>query len=234
MFEHNFQLSGRLRRGWLWLVRLGFRLLYNEMAWSYGAVSWLVSLGHWRAWQRAAIPFIAGKRVLELAHGPGYLLLDLHDAGFDAVGLDLSPAMGRLAQRRIQQAGLTIPLARGAGEALPFAAASFDTILATFPTPFILRPETLASARRLLRENGRLVIVPEGHLTGRSWLHRFIGWLFIITGQRSPTRDDEGEAAWTPFIRKLTEAGFQARLEQVKLAGSAATVLIARVAPAQK
>ncbi|MCB9446672.1 MAG: class I SAM-dependent methyltransferase, partial [Ardenticatenaceae bacterium] len=49
---------------WKKLIRFGFRLLYNELAWTYDAVSWLVSLGDWRSWQQAALPFVLGPDVL--------------------------------------------------------------------------------------------------------------------------------------------------------------------------
>ena len=39
--------------------------------------------------------------MLEIAHGTGNLLLDLISLGFKPVGLDLSPAMGRIASRKL-------------------------------------------------------------------------------------------------------------------------------------
>src|SRR5690606_30869240 len=49
--------GARLRVISLWwrLVRFGFHLLYNQFAWTYDAVAFLVSAGEWHAWQRAAI-----------------------------------------------------------------------------------------------------------------------------------------------------------------------------------
>ena len=78
-----------LMKLWFTLVGFGFRLLYNEFAWTYDGVSWLVSLGDWRRWQVAALPFIVGRDVLEIGHGPGHMLLALQNAGFAVVGLDL-------------------------------------------------------------------------------------------------------------------------------------------------
>ncbi len=66
------------------LVKFGFRLLYNEMAFTYDAVSWIASLGEWREWQRAALKHLnvqPDAHVLELAHGTGNLQLDLRAAG---------------------------------------------------------------------------------------------------------------------------------------------------------
>ncbi|MGH2537852.1 MAG: class I SAM-dependent methyltransferase, partial [Candidatus Promineifilaceae bacterium] len=84
-------------RAWAGLVRLGFQLLYNDCAWAYDAVAWLVSEGQWRAWGQAAIPLLAGRQILEIGHGPGHLLLELAGGGYSVTGVDVSAAMGRIA-----------------------------------------------------------------------------------------------------------------------------------------
>jgi len=68
------------------LVVSAFHLLYHEAAWAYDAVAAAVSLGQWRAWGAAALPFLPGPRVLELGHGPGHMLIALTAAGYDAAG----------------------------------------------------------------------------------------------------------------------------------------------------
>src|SRR5262245_42103543 len=70
-------------------LRWSYGLLYNQLAWTYDLVSWIVSAGQWRAWQRSALPFLPGRPVLEVAHGTGNLLLDLLSLGLEPVGLDL-------------------------------------------------------------------------------------------------------------------------------------------------
>ncbi|NIV35557.1 MAG: class I SAM-dependent methyltransferase, partial [Anaerolineae bacterium] len=45
-----------MRRLWRASLRLFFRLLYNQCAWVYDLVAWVVSLGQWNAWGRTAIP----------------------------------------------------------------------------------------------------------------------------------------------------------------------------------
>lgn len=218
---------------WRRLVALGFRLLYYELAWTYDPVSWLVSLGHWRRWQLAALDFVSGPCLLEIGHGPGHILLELQRRGFQVTGLDLSPQMGRAAVRRLTQAGQhpAVSLVRGRVPALPFAAGSFDNILSQFPTPFITETETITALYRLLRPGGALVILPEGHLTGQGPLFRLISWLFKITGQSSGGAGANPAAVaalWSTWKTRLDQTGFSTRVEIVTLPGSACTVIIAR------
>ncbi|MCA9942941.1 MAG: class I SAM-dependent methyltransferase [Anaerolineales bacterium] len=222
---------------WFTLVRFGFRLLYYELAWTYDLVSWLVSLGEWSRWQRAALPFVQGPTVLEIGHGPGHLLLALQAAGHTVVGVDLSPNMGRQAQRRLHKNKLPASLIRAKVQELPLQTAVFHTVLSTFPTDYIVDPESLTAIYRVLAPDGRLVVVPEGHLTGRGLLHRGIAWLFRITGQRSGAFSvDEAHnwpqpRLWEPFRQRFEAAGFMLTIEHVQLSRSVATVFIARKSP---
>jgi len=152
---------------WKSLVRFAFRLLYNELAWTYDFVAWCVSLGKWKAWGRTSIRHLRGQRILELAHGPGHLLISLRLAGYHPIGIDLSPAMSRQATRRVRRLGLNIPLVRCRAQALPFRSEAFDSALATFPTEYIVDPATLQETARVTKRDGRLVIVAAATLGGR-------------------------------------------------------------------
>lgn len=171
----------------------------------------------------AALPFVQGERVLELAHGTGHLLLALHGQGYSTVGADLSPAMGRIAQQRLQQ---TVPLVRTRAQALAFAPNSFATIVTTFPTEFILQPATLRSIRQTLKPNGRLVIVPAAHLLGGSRIERAIEWLFAVTGQKADAEVAE-VAFWDGWVEKLEEGGFSAEIHPIDLKTSRVLVIVA-------
>jgi ubiquinone/menaquinone biosynthesis C-methylase UbiE len=200
-----------MRRLWWAFVRLFFRLLYNQFAWTYDWVAWIVSLGQWKAWGRTALLHLDGERVLELAHGPGHLLVSLADAGLAPIGLDLSPHMSRLARRRLARVGLSVPLVRARAQALPFRDGCLDSVVATFPTEFILDPLTLREARRVLRDpdmagrvpGGRLVVVGWARLGGRDPVSRFIGWLYRVTGQGEPSPGfSEAAVAAAGFVHR--------------------------------
>jgi ubiquinone/menaquinone biosynthesis C-methylase UbiE len=202
------------------LLRLAFRLLYNELAWTYDLVSWSVSIGQWRDWQRAALPYLPEGRVLEIAHGPGNFLLDLHAHGFEPVGLDLSPAMSRLARQKLRAHGVKIPLVRSRVQALPFAGGSFRCLVATFPTEFIVDPPAIAEFYRVLAPGGVLVIVPAAQITGPALPDRLAEGLFRLTGQSA----DFGLAR---LENPYPAAGFSTRIERVRLPRSVVTVVIA-------
>ncbi len=195
----------------------------------YDPVSYLVSQGAWRAWQRAALPYVLGPCVLELAHGPGHLLLDLKAEGHEVVGVDVSPAMLRLAQHRLARAGVALPLVRATAPDLPFALTTFNTIVSTFPAPFILEPATLRALARLLVPGGRLVCIPAAHLTDTGWTARLWRAVYRLTGQSSPATADD--SAWRPWLERLAAAGLEARLQLHTLSQSQVYILLAERPP---
>lgn len=172
---------------WWRLIRFAFRLLYHEMAFTYDAVSYTVSLGQWRTWQRTALDFlpdpVAGL-ILEIAHGTGNLQLDLHSAGYRSIAYDFSPQMGRIASAKLDRHEVEGIFTRGKAQELPFADNTFSAIVTTFPTDFIIQSETLHEAYRVLTTDGVLIAVLNGTLTGSNPITNFIEWLYKITGQR--------------------------------------------------
>ncbi len=221
-----------MQKLWQQLVRFGFRLLYQEMAWSYDAVSWIVSLGQWRRWQLAALDFLppatTAPRVLELGHGPGHMLLALAERGYWPVGLDLSPQMGRMARQRTNG---RLPLLRARVTAVPLADQAVNAVLATFPTDYIADPQTLAEVKRVLAVNGRFIILPYAQLTGRGPIHRLIELAFRLTGQKQGFSESYSAAsevlALGPLGQALVAAGFVVRPHLVRLPGSVALVVVA-------
>lgn len=213
---------------WWWgLVRFGFRLLYNELAFTYDWVSKIVSLGAWRCWQRSALKHLPAQGlILELAHGTGDLQIDLHAAGYHSViGYDLSPYMGQITQRKLKRKGITARLARGMAQTLPFPDAAFDAIVCTFPTPFIFEPETLAELYRVLRADSRLIIVISGAFTASGVIVRLLEGLYQITGQRADR--SANEVLFQRVIDRFEHTGFDARLIREPCPRSEALVIIA-------
>ena len=207
------------QRAWRRVLAFGFRLLYNELAWLYDPVSWVTSLGRWRAWQRTALDRLPpGGRVLEVGSGPGHLLIDLARAGHTPTGMDLSRAMVRQARRRQRRQGTGGSLCRGHASALPFGPDTFDAIVVTFPTPYVYEAAWIHQARRVLRGGGRLVVVEMAAFRSRDVASRGLELLYSITGQRGPALD---------LVDLLDGAGFSAWREGADVRGTSVALVVA-------
>jgi ubiquinone/menaquinone biosynthesis C-methylase UbiE len=210
-----------------WLIRLGFHLLYNQMAWTYDLVAWSVSFGQWSAWRRLALQFLQPGKTLEVAYGTGTFFVDLLDAGYTPVGIDLSPYMARLASKRLRHKRYALRLSQARVQALPFPSNYFANVVATFPTDYMLEDRTLSEICRVLKNpltgetnpSGRLVVVAEGQLRGPWPLRPFIDWLYKTTGQRDFPLDRP--------LDMLATHNFEARWEMVEHEGATARLLIA-------
>lgn len=172
-----------------WLGRLyiwATYRLYDELAWAYDVVSWLVSLGQWSQWRLSALDHIAGQQVLEIGFGTGDLLLVMAARGLELVGLDASPAMQRVTARKLRSRGLRVPRVCGIAQSMPFADQSFDSIVCTFPAGYILAGATICEAMRVLRApnpitgqgGGRLVVAGIVVETGSALWQRVVRILF--------------------------------------------------------
>ena len=94
-----------------------------------------------------------GARMLDIACGPGFLTSAGRARGAVARGLDFSPAMLAVARTRDTE----VRFDEGDAEALPYADASFDSVVANFGIHHVPRPGlALREAHRVLRDRGRV------------------------------------------------------------------------------
>jgi ubiquinone/menaquinone biosynthesis C-methylase UbiE len=179
--------------------------LYHEFAWAYDTIAAIVSRGRWSAWGRATLPYLSG-HVLELGCGTGHLQRTLAEQPHLApVGLDASAQMIKLTTQRLL--GCPIRLIRAVAQSLPFPSAAFDSIVATFPSDYIVDRTTLGEARRVLRSGGRLVIVLAAAFERAGLYEALIDLAYRLTLQRSPhTRPDQPPRSLVG--ERLSQAGF--------------------------
>lgn len=145
-------------RAYLWAAEL----LYGPLAWAYDSVAWLVSFGYWSRWRLDALEFTKPGSVLEIGFGTGELLIALAERGQDVTGLEVSLSMHKITARKIRKNGQSIRRVCGQAQMMPFPATAFDNVVVTFPSNYILKTETLSEIQRVLKRDGRCVVVGLG------------------------------------------------------------------------
>ncbi len=125
------------------------------------------------------------ERVLEIGFGTGHCQVEIATllAGDGRVfGIDVSPGMLRVAEKRVRTAGLgdRVELSLGDAKELPYQAGSFDAVFASFTLELFSEaeiPVVLNEISRVLRPGGRLGLVSmydDGRKTRIVDLYRFL------------------------------------------------------------
>lgn len=201
-----------------------FELLYRNRL-LYWLASTIPFAGQWRRWQRLVLPRLAGVRdVLEVGCGIGTLLADLAAAGFTCSAVDASPQMVAATRARLRRQGYTeaaMRVVQARVQALPFADASFDAVVSTFPTDYIADPAALREIARVLRSGGRLIVVLGASLLpGNPLLLPFVALQTLVYGRSrsgpSAAGDAEGAAVNRAFLALLRTSGLEPRAEAVR------------------
>jgi len=134
--------------------------LFDRTARDYDFVERQLALGSGAWYRRQALlraGLAAGMQVLDVATGTGLVAREaLAVVGPSGRVLGLDPSAGMLEEAR----SLAIPLARGLGERLPFADASFDFVSMGFALRHVADLDALfAEMRRVLKPGGRACIL---------------------------------------------------------------------------
>jgi len=116
----------------------------------------------------AQLDVAPGQDVLDVATGTGNIAVRAAEAGARVVGLDLTPELLEIADRRATALGVDVDWVEGDAEDLPFEDASFDRVASAFGVQFAPRHELVAQELvRVCRPGGRIVLVnwtPEGQV----------------------------------------------------------------------
>jgi len=192
------------------------RLLYHQFAWAYDAVAWLVSWGHWSTWRLAALDYLPGGALLEVGFGTGSLLIELAKKGERVVGLEASSQMHQVTAFKLHRENLTVKRVQGRTQALPFPDRNFDAIVSTFPAEFIVEEASLREFYRVLKLDGRVVIVG----INIQFISSFKGWISNwILGSK-----DQNLIQY--LAQKAQIVGFKAQIMEKQHEDSSQTVMI--------
>ena len=142
----------------------------NVIHWAnrYDRVVQILALGQAGRLRRKTIEFARvapGERVLDVGCGTGALTLVAKEhAGStgQVCGIDPSPEMIEVAQRKAARTRADVDFRVGVIEQMPYPEGLFDVVLSSLMMhhlPADLKPRALAEIRRVLKPDGRLVIV---------------------------------------------------------------------------
>ena len=198
-----------------------------------------------------------GDRVLDVACGGGYLLMEAERAGLEPHGIDI-------AQAAIDRAKTFAPnanLVRGDAENLPYDDASFDIVTCLGSLEhFLSPPKALEEMRRVLKPDGRAVIVvpnqwfaydvARGWIEGKGLWHgqeseryfsinearALVGASFALTHEEGWSPPRSLAQATRPFTGRFRRAAVHIYgwlRPRLPIAASYVFVLVGRRAPAE-
>lgn len=172
----------------------------------YDLGSKLLSFGRDKAIRAKALELAAirpGEKVLDVGCGTGTLAIGASEAAGDTGevhGIDPSPEMIDVAQRKAAGSGCEVRFETGVIEALPYPDGEFDVVLSSLMLhhlPDDVKQKGFAEVLRVLKPGGRFLAVDFGSDT-----KSFLGHLLAVLGHAHGSSSAEHVAA------ALREAGF--------------------------
>ena len=118
----------------------------------------------------------AGGAVLEVAPGPGFLSIELARSGkYQVTGLDISKTFVEIAQANARQENVPVDFRLGNASDMPFANETFDFIICTAAFKNFTQPvQAIAEMQRVLKPNGKALIVDLRHDASRADVYRMV------------------------------------------------------------
>ncbi len=152
----------------------------------------------------------SGEVVLDIGYGTGKSVLTLaHSVGAtgQVYGLDLSEGMQGIAGDRLKRAGLSerVDLRVGDAAKLPFEDQHFDAVFTSFTLELFDTPEipiVLRECHRVLRKNGRLILVSMSRAGDENLAVKMYEWAHVQFPKYVDCRP-------IYVTESLTETGFQ-------------------------
>lgn len=138
------------------------------------------------------------ERLLDLGCGTGSLLMVAKKKNpyVEMVGVDVDKKILEIAQKKIQKNNLNIKLIKSSADKLPFPDSSFDIVVSTLVfhhLPTDVKKETLKEVHRILKKNGRFLLVDFGKLRRFLKIFYYLEVLFRIPEAETAKDNVEGK-----------------------------------------
>jgi ubiquinone/menaquinone biosynthesis C-methylase UbiE len=133
-----------------------------------------------------------GMHVLDVGCGTGTNLMLYHEAGCNVSGIDLSPTMVEVAQKKL---GDRAEIRLGDASKTPYSDDSFDLVTGLFTLhemPSQIRPAVISEMVRVVKHGGRILLI-DYHLGSirfpKGWMYKAIILFFEIMAGREHFRN---------------------------------------------
>ncbi|MBC8369421.1 MAG: bifunctional demethylmenaquinone methyltransferase/2-methoxy-6-polyprenyl-1,4-benzoquinol methylase UbiE [Planctomycetes bacterium] len=219
------------------------QLMFGEIAERYDFLNSFLSFGIDRYWRRAVIrasDCMPEQDVLDLCCGTGDLAIEFAHCAANTVGADFTYEMIARAPLKAANKGVSIDWLQADAQCLPFQDRSFDIVSIAFGIRNVENIEqAIQECRRVLKPNGRLLILEFFPIKNRIW--RFLFRLYFLrvlpliaavvragrTGAYTylPTSVDEFYSA-AAFSKLLVANGFELHHDK-SLTGGVARLFVA-------
>jgi 2-polyprenyl-3-methyl-5-hydroxy-6-metoxy-1,4-benzoquinol methylase len=162
---------------------------------------------------------LPGRRILDLGSGMGGTSVALGLAGAAPLAFEYNRAYCDIIRLRAGRYDMSLPVVNGAGEQLPFSAASFDLVIAWDVVEHVQNPALLlAELARVLRPGGRVLLTvinrfafrdPHYHLPLLNWLPRPLAEAIIERRGRSKRGADFSDRQRLSEMHYYTMSSFR-------------------------
>jgi demethylmenaquinone methyltransferase / 2-methoxy-6-polyprenyl-1,4-benzoquinol methylase len=141
--------------------------MFDGIAETYDRTNRILSCGLDQSWRAQLLDFLPkspGQSVLDVATGTGDILLALRNHRKDldrVVGVDMAKKMLAIAQRKLDQRGLTdVSLVHADAGLLPFSDQTFDVVTIAFGIRNVInQDQAFLEFLRVLKPDGRLLVL---------------------------------------------------------------------------
>ena len=140
---------------------------YNWMAKGYDA--FMIVFPLWKSWIKKVIPYIEGKKILEVSFGSGYLMKQYAKNNLDVYGIDYNEKMLEKTSKKMLSKKIDAKLSIANVEKLPFPDSTFDTVINTMAfTGYPNGDRAMAELKRVLKKDGILLLVDFNYPANRN------------------------------------------------------------------